>query len=78
MLQWAISALAHIWGAALYLLGHPISLHGLIVKYMVSFFGQLEGEQLIYKSAIAAGAVAHDKQPHWAAHFVNAATQEAY
>ena len=31
-LQWAISAPAHIRGAALYLLAHTMPLHGLIVK----------------------------------------------
>ena len=31
-LWWAILALVHIWGAALYLLAHTIPLHSLIVK----------------------------------------------
>ena len=32
MLRWAILALVHIQGAALYLLAHTIPLHGLVVK----------------------------------------------
>ena len=48
MLRWAILTPMHIWGAALYLLAHTIPLHGLIVKLMVRFFGQLEDERLIY------------------------------
>ena len=48
VLRWAISVPAHIRGAALYLLAHTIPLHGLVVKQMVRYFGQLEGERRIY------------------------------
>ena len=44
-LRWAISAPEHIRGAVLYLFAHTIPLHRLVVKYMVRYFGQLEGER---------------------------------
>ena len=77
LLRWAILAPAHIRGAVLYPLTHTIPLHGLMVKQMVRYFGQLEGERQIYWSATAVGAAAHVAKPRWAAHFVNAAFHDA-